>query len=55
MLGCSSVFSSGTCGAKCEMLDCLRGDLNSKKQQHSIDSKVSSSWREQFGFVYGRS
>ena len=55
MVGCSSVSSAGTCGAKCGMLDCLRGDLNGKKQQHSVDSKVSSSWREQFGFVYGRS
>ena len=55
MLGCSSVSSAGTCGANCGMLDCLRGDLNGKKQQHSVDSKVSTSWREQFGFVYGRS
>ena len=39
MLGCSSVSSAGTCGARCGMLDCLRGDLNGKKQQHSVDSK----------------
>ena len=45
----------GNLWAKCGMLDCLWGDLNGKKQQHSVDSKVSSSWREQFGFVYGRS
>ena len=51
MVGCSSVSSAGTCGAKRGMFGCLRGVLNGKKQQHSVDSKVSSSWREQFGFV----
>ncbi len=40
MLGCSWVSSAGTCGAKCGMLDCLWGDLNGKKQQHSVDWKI---------------
>ncbi len=55
MVSCSLVSSAGTCEAKRGMLGFLRGVLNGKKQQHSVDSKVSSSWREQFGFVYGRS
>jgi hypothetical protein len=55
MVGCSSVSSEGTCGAKRGMFGGLRGVLSGKKQQRSVDSKVSSSWREQFGFVYGRS
>ena len=45
MLRCSSVRSAGACGAKCGMLGCLRGVLHGKKQQHSVDSTVSSSWR----------
>jgi hypothetical protein len=46
MAGCSSVSSLGGCGAKCGVLGRLRGVLNGKKQQHSVGSTVSSSWRE---------
>jgi len=42
MVGCSSVSSAGTCGAKRGMLGCLRGVLSGKKQQRSVDSKVGN-------------